>query len=48
MEAWEPRRQGKTETQAAALLIHGDGKIDLPAFDRLAASRDDTEMDLRE
>jgi predicted CXXCH cytochrome family protein len=48
MEAWEPRRQGKTETQAAALLIQGEGKIDLPAFDRLAASRDDTEMDLRE
>lgn len=60
MATWEPRppttkeapkealTQALTEAQAAALLIDSDGNVDQTAFDRLAASRDDTEMDLRE
>jgi hypothetical protein len=52
MATWEPRAQttneAQKEAQAEALLIDSNGNIDQTAFDRLAASRDDTEMDLRE
>ncbi|MFK7896556.1 MAG: hypothetical protein AB8G23_12010 [Myxococcota bacterium] len=48
MESWEPRPSESTDGSAAALLVGEDGQIDRAAFERLAASRDDTEMDLRE
>ena len=48
MAEWQPGPESVKWGRGAALLLDPKGELDRAAFDRLAALRDDKEMDLRE